>query len=240
MNFEDQMKTSDATAKDQTPPLENVSSLRFKTPMNDTPKPSEKTEKPTEEFLADHSKEVLNLIQLQDAFAKWARLISSTPKDSTTFQNVVTELERNHIALLVQQTALNISLFQLPLKENSLNRIIARVAEKCKKKKNLLKIKLINHLKAKGKTEKDQSVKMDSKPHQKAGRKFLRKLQMAKSKNHTNHNQNRKDHRNGIMRPKRFRKESMKGVCPKFLKNLKYARKHNKKPVLEAKKTETK
>ncbi|CAG2116179.1 unnamed protein product, partial [Medioppia subpectinata] len=34
---------------------------------------------------------------------------------------------------------------------------------------------------------------------------------MAKSKNHTNHNQNRKDHRNGIFRPKRHVKESMKG-----------------------------
>ncbi|CAL1279827.1 unnamed protein product [Larinioides sclopetarius] len=52
---------------------------------------------------------------------------------------------------------------------------------------------------------------------------------MAKSKNHTNHNQNSKDHRNGIKRPSRFRKESMKGVDPKFLKNLKFSRKHNKK-----------
>ncbi|CAG2103050.1 unnamed protein product, partial [Medioppia subpectinata] len=39
---------------------------------------------------------------------------------------------------------------------------------------------------------------------------------MAKSKNHTNHNQSksadhRKDHRNGIFRPKRHVKESMKG-----------------------------
>ncbi|KAF8791851.1 60S ribosomal protein L29 like protein [Argiope bruennichi] len=52
---------------------------------------------------------------------------------------------------------------------------------------------------------------------------------MAKSKNHTNHNQNRKDHRNGIKKPSRFRKESMRGVDPKFLKNLKFSRKHNKK-----------
>lgn len=50
---------------------------------------------------------------------------------------------------------------------------------------------------------------------------------MAKSKNHTNHNQNRKDHRNGIKRPKRFRQESTLGVCAKFLKNLKFAKKHN-------------
>ncbi|XP_074598057.1 ribosomal protein L29 [Brevipalpus obovatus] len=51
---------------------------------------------------------------------------------------------------------------------------------------------------------------------------------MAKSKNHTNHNQNRKDHRNGIHKPKRFRKESMKGVDAKLLRNLKFSRKKNK------------
>ncbi|KAK4883942.1 hypothetical protein RN001_000213 [Aquatica leii] len=50
---------------------------------------------------------------------------------------------------------------------------------------------------------------------------------MAKSKNHTNHNQNRKDHRNGIKKPNRFRQESTLGVCAKFLKNLKFAKKHN-------------
>ncbi|XP_076313602.1 ribosomal protein L29 [Tachypleus tridentatus] len=53
---------------------------------------------------------------------------------------------------------------------------------------------------------------------------------MAKTKNHTNHNQNRKDHRNGIYKPKGHRKPSMKGVDPKFLRNLRFARKHNKKP----------
>ncbi|GFY49829.1 hypothetical protein TNIN_169971 [Trichonephila inaurata madagascariensis] len=42
------------------------------------------------------------------------------------------------------------------------------------------------------------------------------KLVMAKSKNHTNHNQNRKDHRNGIKRPRRTRQQSMKGVDPVF------------------------
>ncbi|KAG8201767.1 hypothetical protein JTE90_012826 [Oedothorax gibbosus] len=52
---------------------------------------------------------------------------------------------------------------------------------------------------------------------------------MAKSKNHTAHNQNRKDHRNGIKRPSRFTKMSMRGMDAKFLKNLKYAKKHNKK-----------
>jgi len=35
---------------------------------------------------------------------------------------------------------------------------------------------------------------------------------MAKSKNHTNHNQNKKAHRNGIKRPLRKRHESTLGV----------------------------
>ncbi|KPM04316.1 long-chain-fatty-acid-CoA ligase 5 isoform X3 [Sarcoptes scabiei] len=51
---------------------------------------------------------------------------------------------------------------------------------------------------------------------------------MAKSKNHTNHNQNRKDHRNGIHRPKKLRKQSMKGVDQKLLRNMKFCRKFNK------------
>ncbi|XP_064483540.1 uncharacterized protein LOC135396481 [Ornithodoros turicata] len=52
---------------------------------------------------------------------------------------------------------------------------------------------------------------------------------MAKTKNHTNHNQNRKDHRNGIKRPRRNLKLSMRGMDPKFVKNLRFARKHNAK-----------
>jgi large subunit ribosomal protein L29e len=48
---------------------------------------------------------------------------------------------------------------------------------------------------------------------------------MAKSKNHTNHNQNHKAHRNGIKRVKKNRYPSTKGVCPKFLRNQRYARK---------------
>lgn len=51
---------------------------------------------------------------------------------------------------------------------------------------------------------------------------------MAKSKNHSTHHQNRKDHRNGIYKPKRHTKQSMKGVDQKLLRNLKYARKFNK------------
>ncbi|KAI2804190.1 60S ribosomal protein L29 [Blomia tropicalis] len=51
---------------------------------------------------------------------------------------------------------------------------------------------------------------------------------MAKSKNHTNHNQNRKDHRNGIHRPKKLRKQSWKGVDQKLLRNMRFSRKNNK------------
>ncbi|EPZ32647.1 hypothetical protein ROZALSC1DRAFT_29875 [Rozella allomycis CSF55] len=47
---------------------------------------------------------------------------------------------------------------------------------------------------------------------------------MAKSKNHTNHNQNRKAHRNGIKKVKTHRYKSLKGVDPKFVRNQKFAR----------------
>ncbi|KAF9057281.1 ribosomal L29e protein family-domain-containing protein [Panaeolus papilionaceus] len=46
---------------------------------------------------------------------------------------------------------------------------------------------------------------------------------MAKSKNHTNHNQNKKAHRNGIKRPQSMRSPSLKGVDPKFRRNQKFA-----------------
>uniref|UniRef100_A0AC35UGI8 60S ribosomal protein L29 n=1 Tax=Rhabditophanes sp. KR3021 TaxID=114890 RepID=A0AC35UGI8_9BILA len=59
---------------------------------------------------------------------------------------------------------------------------------------------------------------------------------MAKSKNHTAHNQNRKDHRNGIKKPLKQRFISMKGVDQKYLKNLRYTQKANLKLKLEAKK----
>ncbi|MBA0797760.1 hypothetical protein Gohar_008423, partial [Gossypium harknessii] len=52
---------------------------------------------------------------------------------------------------------------------------------------------------------------------------------MAKSKNHTAHNQSYKAHKNGIKKPKRQRHTSTKGMDPKFLRNQRYARKHNKK-----------
>ncbi|PSC67493.1 60S ribosomal L29-1 isoform B [Micractinium conductrix] len=51
---------------------------------------------------------------------------------------------------------------------------------------------------------------------------------MAKSKNHTAHNQTRKAHRNGITKPQRQRFTSRKGMDPKFLRNQRYAQKHNK------------
>ncbi|KAG6467402.1 60S ribosomal protein L29-1-like [Zingiber officinale] len=50
---------------------------------------------------------------------------------------------------------------------------------------------------------------------------------MAKSKNHTAHNQSYKAHRNGIKKPKRHRHTSTKGMDPKYLRNLRYSRKHN-------------
>ena len=70
---------------------------------------------------------------------------------------------------------------------------------------------------------------------------------MAKSKNHTAHNQSRKDHRNGLKKPSLKKHMSMKGELqlvdvsvpslmscflplgcdPKFLKNMKFAKKHN-------------
>ncbi|XP_045149856.1 60S ribosomal protein L29-like [Echinops telfairi] len=52
---------------------------------------------------------------------------------------------------------------------------------------------------------------------------------IAKSKNHTTHNQSRKWHRNGIKKPWSQRYESLKGVDPMFLRNLLFAKKHNKK-----------
>ncbi|KAH9611295.1 hypothetical protein KSS87_023657 [Heliosperma pusillum] len=79
---------------------------------------------------------------------------------------------------------------------------------------------------------------------------------MAKSKNHTAHNQSYKNHKNGIKKPRKHRHHSTKGTSydwslavvlpalygiddqsyvnqlqmdPKFLRNQRYARKHNNK-----------
>ncbi|XP_058281757.1 large ribosomal subunit protein eL29-like [Hylobates moloch] len=51
----------------------------------------------------------------------------------------------------------------------------------------------------------------------------------AKSKNHTTHNQSRKWHRNAIKKPRSQRYESLKWVDPRFLRNMHFAKKHNKK-----------
>ena len=50
---------------------------------------------------------------------------------------------------------------------------------------------------------------------------------MAKSKNHTAHNQNKKAHKNGIKKPKRQRYSSLKGVEPKFIRNMRRVIKGN-------------
>ncbi|VDN08330.1 unnamed protein product, partial [Thelazia callipaeda] len=47
----------------------------------------------------------------------------------------------------------------------------------------------------------------------------------------------RKDHRNGIKRPKKHRFMSMKGVEQKFLRNLRFAKKHNKRHCQKKPKT---
>ncbi|QWU89264.1 hypothetical protein CA3LBN_003587 [Candidozyma haemuli] len=46
---------------------------------------------------------------------------------------------------------------------------------------------------------------------------------MAKSKNHTNHNQNKKAHKNGIKKPKTHRYRSLRNVDAKFRRNHRYA-----------------
>ncbi|EDL12992.1 mCG14107, partial [Mus musculus] len=51
---------------------------------------------------------------------------------------------------------------------------------------------------------------------------------VAKSKNHTTHNQSQKWHRNGIKKLQSQRYESLKGVDPKFLRSMRFAEKHKK------------
>ncbi|KAK0561402.1 60S ribosomal protein L29 [Tilletia horrida] len=59
-------------------------------------------------------------------------------------------------------------------------------------------------------------------------------FKMAKSKNHTNHNQIRKAHRNGIKKPKSNKYPSLKGVDPKFVRNQRYAKHGTEKAIREA------
>jgi len=58
---------------------------------------------------------------------------------------------------------------------------------------------------------------------------------MAKRKNHTAHNQTRKAHRNGIKRPHQHTHKSQRGMDPKFLRNLRYAKKNNLSAAVQAK-----
>ncbi|CAH2451000.1 60S ribosomal protein L29 [Komagataella phaffii CBS 7435] len=52
---------------------------------------------------------------------------------------------------------------------------------------------------------------------------------MSKSKNHTNHNQNYKAHRNGIKKVKFDRSLRLKNIDPKFRRNLKFSQVGNRK-----------
>nr|XP_006199878.1 60S ribosomal protein L29-like [Vicugna pacos] len=57
---------------------------------------------------------------------------------------------------------------------------------------------------------------------------------MAKSKNHTTHNQSREWHRNSIKKPRSQRSVSLKGADPKFLRNMRFAKKHKKGLKMQA------
>ena len=59
---------------------------------------------------------------------------------------------------------------------------------------------------------------------------------MAKQTNHTNGNQNRKDHRNGIKRPKRHRLIDTPGIHPRRLENAMRSRKVLQRITAEANK----
>jgi large subunit ribosomal protein L29e len=63
---------------------------------------------------------------------------------------------------------------------------------------------------------------------------------MAKSKNHTTHNQGHKNHRNGIRRPQDHKQKSRQGMDPKFLRNQKWCKKHNKRNAVQVTTTTTK
>lgn len=45
-----------------------------------------------------------------------------------------------------------------------------------------------------------------------------------------------KNHRNGIKKPKSYRYPSLKGVDPKFLRNMRFAKKHNRKGLKKQRK----
>lgn len=58
---------------------------------------------------------------------------------------------------------------------------------------------------------------------------------MAKSKNHTAHNQTKKAHKNGIKKPKTFRYRSLRNVDAKFRRNHKFALRGTAKVLAAAK-----
>ncbi|CAO0792219.1 unnamed protein product [Mucor circinelloides] len=57
---------------------------------------------------------------------------------------------------------------------------------------------------------------------------------MAKSKNHTNHNQIKKAHRNGLKKPVAHKYGSQKGLDAKFLRNQRFAKKGTQKALAAA------
>jgi len=57
---------------------------------------------------------------------------------------------------------------------------------------------------------------------------------MAKSKNHTNHNQNKKAHKNGIKKPLRTKYSTLRGVDQKFLRNQRFAKKKALAPTVQS------
>ena len=52
------------------------------------------------------------------------------------------------------------------------------------------------------------------------------------SKNSSQHNQTRKNHRNGIKKPKTYKYPSLKGVDPKFKRNHRHALHGNMKALV--------
>jgi len=60
---------------------------------------------------------------------------------------------------------------------------------------------------------------------------------MAKSKNHSTHHQSRKDHRNGIIRPKVFPERNTTGMNQKYRRNLRHVRAGNQKRATALKAT---